>query len=236
MAEKTLAIVGAGPGLGLAIGRKFGEQGFRVALIARSKERVEGLAGQLRASGIEAAGFVADATHEAGLAAAFQAARAKFGPIDVLEFSPMPPPTTEANRSAEGTTVEVAEALLRLQVLGAIASVRQVLPEMLGRRSGTILLTTGLSASVPMHFITPISAAMAAARQYALCLNSALAAQGVFAATISIGVFIGSGQPGSDPADLAAAYYRLYEERDRAELIILPPSESGDLKDKFKDL
>ncbi|HKN30456.1 MAG TPA: hypothetical protein VJY34_22270 [Roseiarcus sp.] len=35
MTDKTIAIVGAGPGLGLSLAHGFGREGFRVALIAR---------------------------------------------------------------------------------------------------------------------------------------------------------------------------------------------------------
>ena len=40
----TVAIVGAGPGLGAATARRFGSEGFEVALVSRSRERVDALA------------------------------------------------------------------------------------------------------------------------------------------------------------------------------------------------
>jgi NAD(P)-dependent dehydrogenase (short-subunit alcohol dehydrogenase family) len=44
-----IAIVGAGPGLGLAIARRFGREGFKVALISRAKPRLDALAAELTA-------------------------------------------------------------------------------------------------------------------------------------------------------------------------------------------
>ena len=45
---KTIAIVGAGPGLGLSIAKKFGTNGFRAALIARSKDSLDQLVANLQ--------------------------------------------------------------------------------------------------------------------------------------------------------------------------------------------
>ena len=55
----TIAIVGAGPGLGAAVARRFGAEGFAVGLISRSQERADGLAAQLVADGVQAKGFAA---------------------------------------------------------------------------------------------------------------------------------------------------------------------------------
>src|SRR5215469_5457815 len=54
-AMPTIAIVGAGPGLGASIARTFGGHGFHVALIARHPEKLDALALQLAASGVTAA-------------------------------------------------------------------------------------------------------------------------------------------------------------------------------------
>ena len=47
----SIAIVGAGPQLGLAVARVFGAQGFDVALISRSRENLDTLVGKLTAEG-----------------------------------------------------------------------------------------------------------------------------------------------------------------------------------------
>ncbi len=48
----TIAIVGAGPGLGAATARRFASEGFEVALVSRSRERVDTLAAQLADAGV----------------------------------------------------------------------------------------------------------------------------------------------------------------------------------------
>ena len=54
---KTLAIVGAGPGLGLSLAKTFGQQDYRIALIARSQEKLDSYVQQLQDLHIEAAGI-----------------------------------------------------------------------------------------------------------------------------------------------------------------------------------
>lgn len=50
----TLAIVGAGPGLGAATARRFGAEGFQLALISRHQDRVDTLAAELTDTGVTA--------------------------------------------------------------------------------------------------------------------------------------------------------------------------------------
>jgi NAD(P)-dependent dehydrogenase (short-subunit alcohol dehydrogenase family) len=83
----TIAIVGAGPGMGLSIAKVFGGHGFQVALISRSKDKLDALVAQLAETGITAA-FPADVADFPALTSALDRAAAGFGAIDVLEYSP----------------------------------------------------------------------------------------------------------------------------------------------------
>jgi short-subunit dehydrogenase len=51
MTVTSIAIVGAGPQLGLAIARTFGSQGFDVALISRNRDKLDALVGSVRLPG-----------------------------------------------------------------------------------------------------------------------------------------------------------------------------------------
>ena len=72
----SIAIVGAGPGMGLAIARTFGSRGFGVALIARNRAKLDDMAGQLAAEGITAAAFPADVLDHDALTQALKDAAA----------------------------------------------------------------------------------------------------------------------------------------------------------------
>ena len=86
---KTLALIGAGPGLGFSIAKKFGQNGFRIALISRDQQRLDKMAEELKTDfGVEAKGFAADIMDRASLVRAFTAVKQAYGFIDVLDFSP----------------------------------------------------------------------------------------------------------------------------------------------------
>ena len=75
----TIAIVGAGSGLGAAVARRFGAEGFAVGLVSRSQERADALAAELAGDGVRAEGFTADVREPAGLAKALESVTESLG-------------------------------------------------------------------------------------------------------------------------------------------------------------
>jgi short-subunit dehydrogenase len=86
----TIAIVGAGQGLGAAAARRFGAEGLSVGLISRNQGRLDALAAELAADGVQAEGFVADVRSPEGIASALEQVTETLGPIQVLQYSPLP--------------------------------------------------------------------------------------------------------------------------------------------------
>jgi NADP-dependent 3-hydroxy acid dehydrogenase YdfG len=212
----AIAIVGAGPGLGLSIARLFGGHGFDVALVARDKAKLDGLVRDLEAAGITAAAFAADVTDRTALASALEQAGQRFGRIDVLEYSP-------ADRDVEmagplEAAPENTQGQVEYYLYGAMAATRQVLPAMRAAGTGTLLYTTGGGSIDPNPMMGNINAAAAALRNWVLNLNKALDGSGVHAAHVAISAWIGSGAPEAEPDAIAAAYWDLHARRDRAEV------------------
>jgi short-subunit dehydrogenase len=211
----VLAIVGAGPGLGLSIARLFGTHGFDVALIARDKTRLDGLVADLAGSGVTAAAFAADVTDRPSLTRALQQAQQRFGQIDVLEYSP-------AAREVEmagplEATPDNTQGQIEYYLCGAMTAAWQVLPAMREAGAGTLLFTTGGGSITPHPAMGNINAAAAALRNWVLNLHQVLDGSGVYAAHVAISTWIGSGAPEAEPGAIAATYWDLYQKRDRAE-------------------
>jgi NAD(P)-dependent dehydrogenase (short-subunit alcohol dehydrogenase family) len=209
---KTLAIVGAGPGLGLSIAKRFGAEGFNVALLARNPEKLDGLVGELGGLGVTARAYVADVTDRPGLAAALAQVEADFGSIDVLEYSPVP---GSAPMSAADVTPENVLPVFEHQVLGAVAAVGAVLPGMRERGNGVLLFTTGASSVIPVPMMGNVGIAGSGLRNYAHTLHQALAPEGIYVAHVALDLFIQPGAGEADPDALAEHFYELYERRDR---------------------
>lgn len=215
----VIAIVGAGPGLGLSIARRFGREGLAVALISRTPANLDRLAGELIADGIEAAGFAGDVLDRPSLTAALAAAADRFGPLDVLEYSPAPhgAPPGLGMTDVLHATAENVQPQVEFYVYGAITAVQAVLGGMLERGRGTLLFTTGASSAVTMPPMGNVGVAGAGLRNYALALNAALAGRGVYAAHVPLAVYIGSGGPETQPDTIADLYWDLYLSRDQPE-------------------
>lgn len=238
--KKTIAIFGAGTGLGASLARRFGREGYRVALVARSVEPLEKRVAELVEEGIEAAAFPADLTDLAGIPALIHSIEARFGTIDVAIYSPVPSnadivPAVDLD-SAKLKTMTPIFTYAPVEVSHAL------LPGMLPRGDGAIVLVTGLTAIVTIPGISGVGPAMTAARNYILTLNAEVAAKGVFAGSVSIGAMIerSTGMriataggaaldprlPVIDPDTIAEEIWNLVIKRDRVEVILPAPSQS----------
>lgn len=216
----TIVVVGAGPGLGRAIAERFGLEGFDVALIARNPDKLAESRDALAAAGIGAEVFVADVTDRETLAKALDDAIARFGGIDVLEYSPAPAPSAVAAVDAVELSVEAVAPQIEFYLYGGITTIRRVLPAMRDRGAGTIIVSTGASSG-PLVFppFANIAAGGAALRNWTLNLHAALKNTGVYVAHVALAVSIGSGDPGSEPSEIAESYWRLHVEREQPELL-----------------
>src|ERR1700760_2339917 len=116
----SLVIVGAGPNLGLAVARRFGREGFAVGLISRTESRLVELAGQLRLDGTPPAVAAADIRDSDALAGAIRHLADELGPVEVLEYSPLP--AREFMKPILKTGVEDVRGPLEFSVLGAVAA------------------------------------------------------------------------------------------------------------------
>lgn len=220
----TIAVIGAGRGLGLAIARTFGQHGYSAALVSRSGEKLDAMVAELAADDVEAAGFVADAADPASITSALETARDRFGSVDVLEFSPHAG-NAESMVDPVDVTTENLRPAVETMLFGAVAAVQAVLPAMRERGTGTVLLTAGTGSIEPVPFFGTFNAAQAATRNWALNLHNTLADTGVYVAHVAIGVGIGEsapapGYPFKTPAQLADRYWDLHIARDVPELVI----------------
>ena len=143
----TIAIIGAGRGLGAAVARKFGAEGFAVALLSRTQQHVDDLAADLTGDGLDARGYAADVRDPKSLTAALDRAAQDLGPIEVLEYSPIPQP--EFLRPVLETTIDDLAAAIEFSVYGPVTAVGQVLPGMRRLGRGSILFVNGGSGARP---------------------------------------------------------------------------------------
>lgn len=207
----TLAIIGAGPGLGAAVARRFGREGFGVALISRSRRRLDALAAELSQEGVQARGFTADVRDPQALTAALDAASATLGPVEVLQYSPVP--HKDFMKPVQDTRPKDLEGPLAFSLFGPMTAVEQVLPGMRGIGRGTVLFVNGGSAVRPHPERAGTSIAFAAESAYAHMLHDALAADNIHIAQLIVPGAITPGDEHTDPDRLAETLWTLHDRR-----------------------
>ena len=84
LADRAALITGASSGIGLAIARTLGEEGYALTVSARRPEKLEAAAEELRASGLEVQSVVANMTDEEDVVGVFAKHREAYGRLDVL--------------------------------------------------------------------------------------------------------------------------------------------------------
>jgi NADP-dependent 3-hydroxy acid dehydrogenase YdfG len=209
--DSSIVIVGAGPNLGMAIARRFGREGLAVGLISRNQRKLDDLAGELESEGIRAAGAAADIRDAGALASAIARLAEELGPVEVLEYSPLP--AREFMKPILETTVDDVRGPLEFSVLGAVAAARAVIEPMLDAGRGTILFTTGGAAVNPYPLRAGVGISFAAEVAYARMLHDELADKGVHVAHTAVAGRIAPGED-HEPDDVAELLWRHHTERD----------------------
>ncbi len=208
----TFALIGAGPGLGLAAARRFGTAGHHVALISRNAQHQDELAAELARDDITARGFTADALDPASLTVALDAAAEELGPIEVLQFSPVP--RADFMKPVLKTIAADLDDPLAFSVKGPLTCVNTVLPGMRELGRGTLLFVNGGSAVRPNPKVAGTSVAFAAESAYAAMLHDALAPENIHAAQLIIPGAIRPDAEHSSPDALAERLYAIHTQRD----------------------
>ncbi|MGW3111712.1 SDR family NAD(P)-dependent oxidoreductase [Streptomyces sp. NPDC001091] len=207
----TFAVVGAGPGLGLAAARRFGAAGHDIALIARDAGRLQSLADELGRDGVRARGFTADVLDTASLATALTAAAGELGPVEILQYSPVP--RADFMKPVLDTTAADLDAPLAFSVKGPLTCVQTVLPGMRALGRGTLLFVNGGTAARPHPGRAGTSVAFAAESAYARMLHDTLAEENIHAAQLVVPGAISPEAEHSSPEALAERLYALHTER-----------------------
>jgi NAD(P)-dependent dehydrogenase (short-subunit alcohol dehydrogenase family) len=143
MSDKVAAVLGVGPGLGAAIARRFADEGFAVALMARREESVAPVGEEIEDRGGETMAVSADATDPDSVAAAFGRVREELGDPEVFAYN--------AGAFQMGGILDLTpqqfDDCFKANCAGAFYAAQQVLPAMVEAGHGTILLT-GASAAL----------------------------------------------------------------------------------------
>lgn len=135
MDKKTALVTGASRGIGKACAKALSAEGYRTIVAARSAERLEQVATEIRAAGSETYVIEVDLASSESIAAGFGKAAKEFGRIDIL--------VNNAGITKDGLAVRMNksdwETVLNTNLSGAFFAIQQVLPAMMRERWGRIV-------------------------------------------------------------------------------------------------
>lgn len=147
LADKVVVVTGAGRGIGRATAMRCAAEGARLVLAARSVHELRSVADEIRAEGSEASVIKADVTRAESMQDMAEHALAVYGQLDVLV----------ANSGIAGPTGPLWELSPQewdqtqaVNVRGVFLSCRAVLPHMIERRTGSIVVVGSMSGKRPL--------------------------------------------------------------------------------------
>ena len=181
---KSIAVFGAGPGLGQAMARRYAHEGYAVTLVARRPEPLDRLAKDLTSAGATAHVVTADLSDTGATPRLAEQIRAKAGNLDALYYAPTP---STGFVSAASLTPADARNFMPLIFYTMLALVQEFLPHMLEQGDGAILTAQGGSTVHGLPNMSGPSPAQAAQRNYLQALDAEVADKGVYVGMLYIG-------------------------------------------------
>lgn len=200
MTNPVIIVLGAGPGLGIAVARRFGQAGYDPALISRSADELERLGGGLQAEGITTGWAAVDLTDAEALTAAIDRFARHGGGVAHLHFNP------SVTRMADPLTLSPDALLadLRVGVASLLTAVQAARPHL--RPGARITATGSIAADRPWAAAASLGVQKAGLRSLVSALDLTLKADGIRATTVTV---LGTIKPGTafDPARIADAVF-----------------------------
>ena len=138
--SKSIAVFGAGPGLGQAVARRYAREGYAVTLVGRRPEPLDRLAKDLTSAGATAHVVTADLADTGATPRLAEQVRAQAGHLDAFYYAPTP---NTGFVSAASLTPQHAQSFMPLIFYTMLALVQEFLPHMLEQGDGAILTAQG---------------------------------------------------------------------------------------------
>lgn len=162
---KVAAITGGNSGIGLASVKEFAAQGAKVAVLARSQEKIDKAVAEI---GNGAIGFIGDVADLPSIEAFYKGVEENFGKIDIV--------FANAGIADRGVIEEVDEAafdrVVNINFKGVFFTVKYALPHL--NEGASLILTSSCLDEMGMAGLSAYSATKAAIRSLARSLTPEL--------------------------------------------------------------
>ncbi len=199
-----LAIVGAGPGLGSALAKRFAREGWSIALVALRQDVIDAGLAELEGFGVNTCGAEADVADREGIERAFGSIIDTLGVPDVVVYN--------ASIYQAEPALELSHDALQLafdiHVVGALNTAQTAIAAMKDADHGVLVFTVNSLARSPEAMSAALSIGKGAQLNLALSLERELAATPIHVGVVTVCGPIKAGTA-YDPDSLADVYWEL---------------------------
>jgi NADP-dependent 3-hydroxy acid dehydrogenase YdfG len=219
--SKTIVVCGYGPGISDAVARKFGAEGYKVAIVARSADKLAAAASALAAKGVEAKAFAADLSDAAAVTAMIAKVREAFGPISVVHYNAY----AGGHGDLATATTDGVRKSYDVAVTGLIAAVQAAHAD-LEASKGAVLVTGGgfcfydprVDAIATQFAAADLAIAKAAQHKLVGLLAAKLSAKDIYVGEVTVmgmvkGTAFDFGNANLEANDIAAKFWELFSAR-----------------------
>ncbi|MEQ8184406.1 SDR family NAD(P)-dependent oxidoreductase [Marinobacter salarius] len=176
--NKVCVVMGVGPGNGEAFVRRFSDEGYQVAMLARSKDYLL----QLEQSISNTYAFPCDLMESEQIGTVVAAIRDRLGPASVLLYNA----GGGVFKNVEEASLEDFEANWRINVQGLVAATKAVLPQLREHETASIIVTSASAATRGRANTAPFASAKAAQRSLAQSMARQLGPEKIHVANVVI--------------------------------------------------
>jgi NAD(P)-dependent dehydrogenase (short-subunit alcohol dehydrogenase family) len=220
--SKTIVVCGYGSGISDAVARRFGREGFRVAMVARSADKLAKAAASLGEAGITAKAFPCDLGDLAAVKRTFGEIRGALGPITVLHWNALGLGAGDLT----GGGVDELRAVLDVSLHALIVGVQESLPDMRGQEGASILVTGGgfalaepqVDAIIAQVGVMGLGIAKAAQHKLVGMLSAKLRGDGIYVGEVMVlgsvkGTMFDRGQATLEAATIGERFWEIHQAR-----------------------
>lgn len=181
--NRVAVVTGASRGIGRATALALARRGALTVPLARSADQLRELEAEIEQGGGRARAVIADVTNDTGLRSALAGVARDLGPVEIL--------VANAGIGCRGEIIDLDPGDLRqvfdVNFFGVVSSVQAVLPGMLKRRSGSIVLVSSVAGKRAFPQAGGYAASKWALQALAESLRHEVWGSGVHVATVCPG-------------------------------------------------
>ena len=206
---KLIVIFGAGPGISQGVARRFGKEGFRIALAARSESNLKGLVNDLKKENIDATYAVCDVSDEISLKKALSEIRQSAGHAEMILYNA----AAISVRDILDQDWETIKSTVDVSAGGYFNLMKAVLPYCLANNTGKLFATGGGFALQGDPLWTSLSVGKAALRNLVQAFQKRAEGTNVHVAQLTVCGYVNSQDKKYNPESIAEQYWKLFNQK-----------------------